>query len=543
MSLSKLENTQSHFDLIDEIYTEKLDLGLSVGLAINSRSMLPTITSGSFVTFKKELNYKIGDIIVISVDSKYIVHRVVSSSGDLVLTRGDNNTRNDGYIEKEFIRGKVISVKGESRNIYELYSLSYIKIRQTFLKILIKTKNFVFQNSNQIILKLLLYVLYKIQILMSVLYFKLFEKSNLYVRGSYVSKSLKPGLSDIDFVVLLDDTVNIKSLVNSLKTLSYISPMISFNSLLPVEIYEKLYHYRVLEDYRSIMVKKLSGKLEVNTKNPVLASNELLDLNILLRKVRLIDELMFKFSQIGIYHSSYLFHNIQKILKKLFVVFDESDELKELKTFIDLEASAQTIRKDLPKYAKVLEVILNDIKLPKFQSIAIDRSNLFDIEINDNKYTLYQSIRRLDTYILQPGFSSSNILDILLYTIENRTYPTSISISTQEIANYLQRYNSYFILENDFVEKDTFAIKFLNDSVLIINHFQILKEKDRFDIEKTSLEIILISIYFISKKDPDFKVSSLLQQIIDSPKHNENLNSEQFFYKYILSLNELYLMV
>jgi signal peptidase I len=505
--------------------------------------MLPTIRPGSFVTFKKELNYKIGDIIVFSVDSKYIVHRVVAFTGDLVLTRGDNNTRNDGYVEKEFIRGKVISVKGESKNIYELYSLSYIKVRQIFFKVLIKTKNFVFQNSNRIILKLFLYVLYKIQIFMSVLYFKFFEKSNLYVRGSYVSNNLKPGLSDIDFVVLLDNSVNIKSLVNSLKKLSYISPMISFNSLLPVKIYEKLFNNRTLEDYKSNVVKKLSGGLEVNTSNLVSASKELLDLNLLLTKVRLIDELMFKFSQIGIYHSSYLFHNIQKILKKLFVVFKESEELKELKTFIEVEASGKTIRKDLPKYAKVLEVILNDIKLPKFQDIAIDTSNSFDIEINGNKYTLYQSIRRLDTYILQPGFNSSNILDILLYTIENRTYPTSISISTEEIASYLQRYNSYFILEKDFAEKDTFAMKFLNDSVLILNHFQILKEKDRFDVEKTSLEIILLSIYFISKKDPVFKVSSLLQKIIDSPKHNEDLNSEQFYYKHILSLNELYLMV
>jgi signal peptidase I len=543
MSINPLDNTRSHFTLIDEIYTEKLDQGLKVGLAINSSSMLPTIRPGSFITFKKMSSYNIGDIIVISDDSKYIVHRIVAFNGDLVLTRGDNNTKNDGYTENRFIKGKVISVKGESQNIYDLYGLTYIRVRQFFLRILIKTKNFVFQNSNNFFLKIILYFLYKLQIWISSLYFTIFENSNLYVRGSYVTKSLKPGLSDIDFVVLLDPNIKIHLLVKTLRRLSFISPMITFNSLLPIEVYEKLYNYGELEDYNSDQLKRLSGKLNVNTVNLPSRNKESIELDDLIKRVRLIDELMFKLSQIGIYHSSYLFHNIQKILKKLFVIIENNEEKKELQSFIEKEASAKTIRADLPKYARILELILNDIKVPECEDINLDTENSFKIEIFDTKYILFQGIRRIDTYILNSDFKSSNILEILLYTIESRIYPTSISIMTKEIASYLQRYNYHFINEKEFEHRDIFAMKYLNDSILLMNHFQILKEKDRLDLERSTIEIINLSLFFILKTNSDFQLDRILQEVLDSYKYNENLNSEQFYYKHISKLNELYLLV
>ena len=75
--------------IIDEIYTEKLEMGLRVCMAVSTDSMYPTILPGSLIEIEKCKEYFEGDVIVIATNKSFIVHRVVKINKNMVVTKGD----------------------------------------------------------------------------------------------------------------------------------------------------------------------------------------------------------------------------------------------------------------------------------------------------------------------------------------------------------------------------------------------------------------------------------------------------------------------
>jgi signal peptidase I len=543
MSLHYIKTTPAYYKIIEEIYSEKLGLGLPVSMAVSTNSMFPTIMAGSVITFEKKDKYKEGDVVVLKESNGFIVHRIVKINKNIVVTCGDNNFRDDDFTSIKNILGKVVNVTGNKRSLYSYYSQLQIKIRKFFNFIFIKLKNTVFALSDNFLVKLLLLFLYKIQIFVVKTYFKLFEKeNNLYLRGSAMSGKIKPGLSDIDFVVLTKKSPDNKSLVNSMGKLSSLTPVISFNSFLPIDVYAKLLKFEMLEDYNSYGSKKLSGNMDVQVDKSI-ADENLVILQRVIENIDYVDDIMFKFSQMKHYHPSYLFHNIKKLFYKLFVLNDIKNEFVDFITFLETKNRYKTLHLDIEEYSKALSRIIQKIDLPSHSLPNLDFSKMSDVVINGKEVKIFTEVRRYKSYILEDGFTHEDIHQLIKYTVEENTYPYFCGIMTKEIANYLQIYNIKFLLEKDFELKEQVTIKYLCDSIKLFNNYQIIKMKDRNTIIGTARDIVILCNSLALRANKDFKIPDELHHFTIDQDIDGGLDATAIYFKYIQQLNELFLKV
>lgn len=75
-------------------------------------SMMPLIKSGSKLTFVKDINYKIGDVVLSKVKGRWIdAHKITKIDGDRYLI-SNNHGWDNGWTRK--IYGRVIAVNGKS---------------------------------------------------------------------------------------------------------------------------------------------------------------------------------------------------------------------------------------------------------------------------------------------------------------------------------------------------------------------------------------------------------------------------------------------
>lgn len=79
--------------LIIEEAIRLVDEGVSVTLPVNGQSMLPFIIGGKeSVILQKPVELKVGDVVLAWVDgNRYVVHRIISISGNDVTLMGDGN--------------------------------------------------------------------------------------------------------------------------------------------------------------------------------------------------------------------------------------------------------------------------------------------------------------------------------------------------------------------------------------------------------------------------------------------------------------------
>lgn len=99
------------------------------------KSMLPLIKPGDKPVIARARNYLLNDIAVFKRGEKLMAHRVIyipPRGTDYLITRGDNNFKDDGEIKRKDILGKVVAVKrggGEVKlsHIYLSQSLAYLK--------------------------------------------------------------------------------------------------------------------------------------------------------------------------------------------------------------------------------------------------------------------------------------------------------------------------------------------------------------------------------------------------------------------------------
>ncbi len=87
------------------IYKENVKL-----YEIQSGSMLPVLQVGEIILLVKENNYEKEDIITYQVENSYfITHRIIQTTEEGYITKGDaNNTEDKAIVKQEQIQGKVI---------------------------------------------------------------------------------------------------------------------------------------------------------------------------------------------------------------------------------------------------------------------------------------------------------------------------------------------------------------------------------------------------------------------------------------------------
>src|SRR5690554_3546362 len=77
-------------------------------------------------------NIKVDDIVIARYKELFLTHRVIYKSTNYVVTKGDNNYRSDGHIDKNDIIGKVDYVirkgkKIDPEHLYLIQSANYFK--------------------------------------------------------------------------------------------------------------------------------------------------------------------------------------------------------------------------------------------------------------------------------------------------------------------------------------------------------------------------------------------------------------------------------
>ncbi len=73
-----------------------------------SGSMEPVIMTNDLILVKAQESYEEGDIVVYQSGSVLVVHRIVETDGETVVTKGDANNAPDQPIRAETIKGEVV---------------------------------------------------------------------------------------------------------------------------------------------------------------------------------------------------------------------------------------------------------------------------------------------------------------------------------------------------------------------------------------------------------------------------------------------------
>ena len=96
-----------------------LDEGREVIVRAKGNSMLPFIRNGrDSVVLKKSDSLEVGDIVLVRMPGRYVMHRIIERDGDRFRMMGDGNYRGTESFRREDVLGKVIwIVKPNGRRV------------------------------------------------------------------------------------------------------------------------------------------------------------------------------------------------------------------------------------------------------------------------------------------------------------------------------------------------------------------------------------------------------------------------------------------
>lgn len=108
--------------------------GNSFRFCARGRSMTPTIEDGDVLCVEPlDRMPRRGEIVLFSLAGEFKAHRVLDTSGNQFITRGDAGTEPDGIVKREEIIGKVIARKcpssGQTNKIGTLERLLFLTSR------------------------------------------------------------------------------------------------------------------------------------------------------------------------------------------------------------------------------------------------------------------------------------------------------------------------------------------------------------------------------------------------------------------------------
>lgn len=89
---------------------DNLPMPFGMGMAVvMSGSMEPTLSTGDLVFVRAADAVAVSDIVVFQTEGRLVVHRVVATDGNVVVTRGDANDVDDAPITASAIKGVVVA--------------------------------------------------------------------------------------------------------------------------------------------------------------------------------------------------------------------------------------------------------------------------------------------------------------------------------------------------------------------------------------------------------------------------------------------------
>lgn len=98
---------------------QMLDEGREVVITPKGNSMLPFIRGDrDSVRLQKKDSLEIGDIVLVNLGNRYILHRIIAIDGDNVTLMGDGNVKGTESCRKENVCGTVTGIQrdGKMRN-------------------------------------------------------------------------------------------------------------------------------------------------------------------------------------------------------------------------------------------------------------------------------------------------------------------------------------------------------------------------------------------------------------------------------------------
>ena len=98
--------------------------GVSVTLPVNGQSMLPFIVGGrESVILQRPTELKVGDVVLAWANNyRYVVHRIISISGDDVTLMGDGNLVGSERCTVADVKAKVTHVVDVHEHLHNLYT-------------------------------------------------------------------------------------------------------------------------------------------------------------------------------------------------------------------------------------------------------------------------------------------------------------------------------------------------------------------------------------------------------------------------------------
>ena len=88
----------------------QLPMPFGIGAAVvQSGSMEPTFSKGDLLFVIDKQNYDVGDIVVYQSKNILVVHRIISTNGTKITTKGDANNTADDPFNAEDIKGTVVA--------------------------------------------------------------------------------------------------------------------------------------------------------------------------------------------------------------------------------------------------------------------------------------------------------------------------------------------------------------------------------------------------------------------------------------------------
>jgi hypothetical protein len=111
-------------DIIIQEAIRLVNEGVSVTLPVNGQSMLPFIIGGrESVILQKATELKVGDVVLACVvGGRYVVHRIISISGDIITLMGDGNLVGTERCAVVDVKAKATHVVDAHERLHNLYT-------------------------------------------------------------------------------------------------------------------------------------------------------------------------------------------------------------------------------------------------------------------------------------------------------------------------------------------------------------------------------------------------------------------------------------
>ncbi|WPD24687.1 MAG: S26 family signal peptidase [Candidatus Electrothrix scaldis] len=97
-----------------------LKRGQHVRMTVNGSSMMPFLHDSDTVELKPARQLRLGDMVLVQSEERYVLHRIISINGASFFIRGDAQSWSEGPFTKENVLGRVTTAwRKDCKRIFE----------------------------------------------------------------------------------------------------------------------------------------------------------------------------------------------------------------------------------------------------------------------------------------------------------------------------------------------------------------------------------------------------------------------------------------